>query len=187
MSEAWHNPLLPSNQSRIEAALSRAPDGRLAPEIIATLWDAGACPAALLPWLAWSLRVAAWDDVWPEPTKRAAIESSLAEHRIKGTRSAVRIALERFGFEPEISEWWEQSPAGEPYTFDVICWINDLLQSASGPVDVDLFQPLYRAIDDSKNTRSHYRLRIGVSTSAGLAIAAIVRQLPTIHATFETP
>lgn len=52
------------------------------------------CPAALLPFLAWELSVDDWNPDWAEDVKRRVLAESVAVHRRKGTRGAVRRALE---------------------------------------------------------------------------------------------
>lgn len=48
-----------------------------------------ACPAALLPWLAWALGVSAWNPDWPEAVRRRAIAGAFADARAGGTRAAI--------------------------------------------------------------------------------------------------
>ena len=93
MSESLLPPNATPFEEAVEAAICR-------PETIlnATLWDPAAAPAPLLPWLAHSLSVDVWDPAWPEGIKRQVIGSSVEVHRIKGTRRAVRLALEAAGY-----------------------------------------------------------------------------------------
>lgn len=112
MNEAPH--FLPDNApafSRDLASLSAALD-RVDPIVIETLWDAWRCPAALLPWLAWALSIDVWEDDWPEPVKRQAIADSPFYHRIKGSVRAIRAALALAERRYEITEWFDQVPAG---------------------------------------------------------------------------
>lgn len=53
--------LLPTNQTSLEAALAQVMRPSVDPKVIRTLWDADRCPAAFLPWLAWSLAVDGWE------------------------------------------------------------------------------------------------------------------------------
>jgi len=62
------------------------------------LWDPDACPAALLPWLAWALSVDEWDPDWADDRKRAVIRGAYAVHRVKGTLAAIRQALIDAGY-----------------------------------------------------------------------------------------
>lgn len=48
-----------------------------------------ACPGPLLPWLAWTLGVSAWNPDWPEAVRRRAIAGAFARARAGGTRAAL--------------------------------------------------------------------------------------------------
>jgi phage tail P2-like protein len=91
--------LLPPNASTLERAL----DGTVSrissvPVMARPMWNPQTCPAALLPWLAWALRVNEWDSGWPEATQRAVIASSAAVHRVKGTVASVINGLAAAGY-----------------------------------------------------------------------------------------
>ena len=91
--------LLPHNATGAESALEQSTAyGTRLPEPIRALWNPDTCPAALLPWLAWSLSVDEWDAGWPEDVKRAAIRASVGVHRRKGTPGAVLDALRSAGY-----------------------------------------------------------------------------------------
>jgi phage tail P2-like protein len=90
--------LLPSNQTKLEAALAAVMVPRVDPDILRTLWDADRCPADWLPWLAWALAVDGWELVESEQAKRGLIKGSLALHRKKGTPWSVREVIRRLGF-----------------------------------------------------------------------------------------
>lgn len=79
-----HEPLLPSNQTPLEAALARVMRPSVDPEILRTLWDADRCPTAWLPWLAWALAVDGWELAESEDARRALVKGSMALHRKKG-------------------------------------------------------------------------------------------------------
>lgn len=88
--------------------------------LIDTLWDPWTCPAAFLPWLAWSYSVDTWDANWPEDVKRRVIDESFGVHRRKGTRGAIRRALEAMDLDLiRIVEWFEETPNSAPYTFRI--------------------------------------------------------------------
>ncbi|UTH73342.1 phage tail protein I [Chromobacterium sp. IIBBL 290-4] len=82
--------LLPPNRTPLEAALADACELALDPSPIRGLADSARCPAALLPWLAWSRSVENLDAAATEEQQRALIASSVAVHRRKGTPAAVR-------------------------------------------------------------------------------------------------
>ncbi len=104
--------LLPQNATGPELAIEQAIAGADGiPVALRDLWRPDACPANLLPWLAWAMSVDEWEPSWPESRKRDVIARSVTIHRRKGTVGAVRDAiaaaglggatlLERFGRTP---------------------------------------------------------------------------------------
>lgn len=150
----WSNPLLPSNQTPLEAAIASATEPRVSPDVIATLWDAERCPVRLLPWLAWALSVDEWDETWDEATQRRVIAASIDIHRKKGTVAAVRAALTCLGHTGRLVEWWQTTPPGVPHTFHAEVEIGNrgLDDTAVGAID--------RQIAAVKPVRSHYILRL---------------------------
>ncbi|QCU54391.1 phage tail protein I [Burkholderia pseudomallei] len=97
--------LLPTNQTSLEAALAQVMRPSVDPNVIRTLWDADHCPAAFLPWLAWSLAVDGWELAESDDARRELIKSSLAIYRKKGTPWAIREIVRRLGFgEVDIQE-----------------------------------------------------------------------------------
>lgn len=91
--------VLPPNatpfERSMEGATSRISD---VPVLVRNVWNENTCPAPLLPWLAWALRVNEWDSNWPEATQRAVIASSARVHRVKGTVASIKDALAAAGY-----------------------------------------------------------------------------------------
>lgn len=153
--------ILPPNRTATEAALEQAirqgqPD--LTP--IAKLMNPDTCPEEHLGWLAWAFSVDVWNPDWSVAVKRETIGTSIKVHRVKGTRGAVRRALESIGFRTDISEWFEH--AGDPHTFRVDAYGDDVF-AAGFQVDLDLLELVTRLIENLKPVRSHFTLRIGQS------------------------
>jgi phage tail P2-like protein len=69
------------------------------------------------PWLGWGLSIDIWDSSWTEAQKRTAIASAIDDQRRKGTRAALRRALDRIDPLIDITEWFEDPANLEPYTF----------------------------------------------------------------------
>lgn len=146
--------ILPDEATALERALLAVELAALAevdPRVIATIWDPLQCPAVLLPWLAWSLSVDVWDDAWTEDRKRKVIAASPLVHRLKGTRGAVRRALDAFDLESVIIEWWEEEPVARRGTFRVETVYRD-----GGPA----FDPVTQsqAIDAVQAAKPHSRV-----------------------------
>ena len=109
--------LLPINATRQERSLAQT-TARIsavgAP--IKSVWNPETCSAEVLPWLAWALSVNSWNSAWTERQKRNVVAASIENHRIKGTVASVKEAAAAFGT-IVITEWWETSPQGTPFTF----------------------------------------------------------------------
>lgn len=107
--------LLPPNATPQERALSNstARVGSVAVPI-RNLWNPQTCPAALLPWLAWSMSVDDWDATWTEQQKRDVIAASVEVHRHKGTIGSMKAALRPLNYEVQVDE-----PKALPYQFRI--------------------------------------------------------------------
>jgi phage tail P2-like protein len=91
--------IIPPASTPLERALDQVAGHRLGqlPAVVADLWNAATCPAALLPYLAWSVAVDEWDGLWSEEKKRAVIAEAAEVNRTKGTIGAIRRALAALG------------------------------------------------------------------------------------------
>lgn len=161
--------LLPANATPLERALAEtrtaAPD---LSETIRTLWNPETCPLELLPWLAWALSVDEWSSDWSERQKRDTVKIAHAVHRIKGTIGAVTRGLGALGFPARVQEWFNQTPAGAPYTFRL------LLDVDQTPLTRSSQQKALEVVTSTKNLRSHLEAAlITVSTRATLHSAAV--------------
>lgn len=124
-------------------------------------------PAQILPWMAWAQSVDNWGIDWSEEQKRAVIKAAYSVHRQKGTVYALRTALAALGYDLIVQEWYQQIPAGDPYTFDVILTI------AGNEIDSETFTKLLAVIEANKNLRSHLsKVKLIVSSDATLYCAA---------------
>ena len=126
---AWHV-RLPASARPGQVALAHVDAARLtavAPETIARLWDPAACPANVLPYLAWALSVDVWDDRWPEEVKRDVVAAAPAVHRLKGTRTAVDRAMAALRITTSITEWWQADPIGRRGTFEITAFVRGKL------------------------------------------------------------
>ncbi|WP_066530485.1 phage tail protein I [Erythrobacter sp. CCH5-A1] len=111
--------LLPPNATAFERALDAVEADRLGalPVPIGDVWSPERCPAQLLPWLAWGVSIDIWDTAWPEQVKRDAIAGAIEDQRRKGTKLAVRRALDRIDPLIGVTEWFEDPANLEPFTF----------------------------------------------------------------------
>lgn len=161
--------LLPPNATPLERAVATAciPATDL-PVPLRDLWDPAACPAPLLPWLAWAWSVEYWDTSrMDEAAQRAAIAGSLDVKRHKGTAGAMRRAVEALGVEARVQEWFAQAPLGDPYTYRLHV---DVTQSG---VSLPQLQELVRVAQRTANLRSHLTdVTVTVTSEAAITWAA---------------
>lgn len=142
--------MLPYNATAQESALAET-TARISdvPVIVREVWNPDTCPVDVLPWLAWAFSVDDWDTNWTTDQKRRTIKESIVSQRIKGTPGAVKRQLAALGYDVQIVEWFKQSPAGEPYTFEVYVTSNQY------PLTQADFQKILQVIYTNKNLRSH--------------------------------
>lgn len=115
-------------------------------DIIRRVKDPWTCPAELLDWLAFAKSVDIFELDWPEARKRAVIAASAEVHRIKGTRKAVRLALEALGVPATITEWWQVDPPDRRGTFRVTLDVS----SQGNAVDLALLRNARRQVSAAK-------------------------------------
>ncbi|MCY1698664.1 phage tail protein I [Lelliottia sp. SL45] len=144
--------ILPPNASSPERALELTHAGRITgvPVPVRDAKNPDACPADLLPWLAWEYGVDTWNTDWTEQEKRSAIKRAAYIHRHRGTPAAVEMSLSDSPFSTHITEWFEQTPRGEPYTFGL-----EVIQDGRPITQMD-HQDLKNAVLRAKNLRSWF-------------------------------
>lgn len=169
--------LLPPNATPLERALEAA-TARIGdvPVPLADLWNPHTCPLAFLPWLAWALSVDSWDPDWPEETKRAAVASSIDEHRHKGTRFAVEAVVERYDALIEIVEWHEAGGTGVPHTFEAtLPMVIDGAAPGGKRSTAAFAEQIIRDIDRAKPLREHFKLLQRVDAAGMIGVQGVVR------------
>ncbi len=142
--------LLPPNATALERALSLAMSmSDRVPVPVRDVWNADTCPPSHLPWLAWAYSVDQWNDSWSPEQKRDVIKRSISVHRRKGTIGAVQDALRAIGIGIRVQEWFNQTPEGDPYTYQL------LLTTDQVGISQGALQEILQAVEDTKNLRSH--------------------------------
>ena len=173
--------ILPPNATPTERAIEKTEEHIDGLDVqIDTLWDPWRCPAKFLPWLAWAYSVDTWDPDWAEDIKRRVIDQSFAVHQRKGTRGAIRRALEAMDLDLiRIVQWHEENPRQTPYTFRV-----EVGTISRGLSEKERRQIL-TTIEATKNVRSHMNdLRIylqQMSKAPILAAALTTGEITTIY------
>lgn len=132
--------------------------------------------------LAWQYDSKVWRQEWPLSLKQSVIKTVIQEKSKKGTRTAVENALKSLGSSFEITEWFETTPMGEPFTFDVLVTLGDI----EGQLPADVQQSLIDRINDTKSTRSHYTFSLAESVNAGLNLTSAARPAIYTRLNFKT-
>lgn len=134
------------------------------------LWNADNCPVELLPWLAWTLSLDAWQPYWTEQVKRQRIKEAINIQRHKGTTKSVKDVVAAFGGALTLLEWWQQTPPATPHTFEVVLAIG-----GGQPATAAYQQDVIDEISRTKPVRSHFTLTAGLSASGGLGLQGVAR------------
>lgn len=135
------------------------------------LWNPETCPAAFLPWLAWSWSVDSWNPDWSEATKRAVIAASPRVHRLKGTVAAVRAAAQAVaGSAPvRIVEWFRPGGSNLPFRSAL-----DVDVSTGAPAGLP--HDLIAAVQGAKPLRSHLAVRLSARAPAFTLATTLIRR-----------
>ncbi|MCC5811325.1 MAG: phage tail protein I [Ectothiorhodospiraceae bacterium] len=140
--------LLPPNASRLQRDLEAATarQGTVPVEQLSRVWNPDTCPARLLPWLAWSVRVDRWNSSWSTSRKRQVIKAALRNNRHRGTVGALRRALAALGMDITIREWFDYD--GEPYHFRLDIDLTDT------ELDQEIQNRIHDIVRQHSNARS---------------------------------
>ncbi|HIA5986355.1 TPA: phage tail protein I, partial [Escherichia coli] len=123
--------------------------------------------SVVLDHLAWQWNADTWRDSWPVSLKRSVFKSIIRTKRIKGTRAAVEDVVNSLGGEVNITEWFETSPPGEPYTASIVASIN----SFDGAVpSKEMLEDTLRSIKSAKSARTLFTFSQATNVSGGVGI-----------------
>lgn len=152
--------LLPPNATTLERSLAGVAETiNEIPLDISSLWNPVTCPIELLPWLAWALSTDNWSASWSDEQKRAAVANAIEDQRHKGTRHTVQSVLTNFDALLTLVEWFEQTPAADPYTFEVHLPLIDADGVAGGVrVTAAFAREIISAVTIAKPVRAHFDL-----------------------------
>ncbi len=172
-------PYDPRDATPLEVALSGS-DARMlsAPtHVIRAVWSSDDCPAHLLPYLAAAWSVDHWNPAWPEDVKREVIRRAPEIHRLKGTRRALRRALDALGLRCSITEWWERTPTAQPYTFHVRALAVERLFGGGPLITEQLQRDALETIKAVKPVSRWFSFEIGVGAVSHIKVATQARAL----------
>lgn len=141
--------LLPPNSTLLERNLTEVGKQAFDLASIRVIKDIDHVPPQFLPFIAYQKSVDYWDDNWQDSLKRQVIKSSKQQHKIKGTAAAIRRALEPFGYEVKLIEWFKAQPNLAPGTF------NLELDLIGKPLSQEVFNEVNRLVADAKSAARH--------------------------------
>ena len=141
--------LLPPNSTTLERNLTEIGQDAFDLSSIRIIKDIDLVPQQFLPFIAYQKSVDYWDDSWQDALKRKVIQSSKEQHKIKGTAAAIRRALEPFGYEVKLIEWFKASPELTPGTFNIE------LNLIGRPLSQEVFNEVNRLVADAKSAARH--------------------------------
>lgn len=161
--------LLPPSSTPLERALAdTVAKVSTLPTPARDLWNPDTCPVELLPWLAWAFSLDDWDVTWTEAQQRAAVKACYSVHRYKGTIGSVKDALQALGLGVQVQEWFNQIPAGDPYTYKLLLEVNQY------GVSLAQLETIQAVVENAKNLRSHMTtLDMTVSSNSTVYIGAV--------------
>ena len=161
------NSLLPPNASKLERKIAQV--GRSAFDLptIRVIRDIDAIPSQFLPFIAWQRSVDYWDENWQDSLKRKVIQDSKQQHKLKGTAAAIKRALEPFGYEVKLIEWFQVEPNLTPGTF------NLELDLVGKSLNQEVYYEVNRLISDAKAASRHLT-NLTITTNQILTICNIL-------------
>lgn len=167
-------PLFPPNATPLERGLDKATArvDRLDVAPYRAARHPATCPPALLPWLANDVSIDSWSPAWSDAAKRAAITLAIPLQRMKGTVAAVKMALQPFGGQAAIREWWQTTPPGPVHTFTVVLTLPG---SGGGAPSAALIEAAVEQIHRAKPARSHFTFALASQAVGGFGPIGRVR------------
>lgn len=141
--------LLAPNSTLLERNLAEVSKDAFELPSIRVVKNIDEVPSEFLPFLAYQKSVDYWDDSWQDQLKREMIKSSRNQHKIKGTTAAIKQALEPFGYEVNLIEWWQAQPNLTPGTF------NLELNVIGKSLNQEVYNEINRLVSESKAASRH--------------------------------
>lgn len=166
--------LLPPNSTTLERNLTEIGQDAFDLSSIRIIKDIDLVPQQFLPFIAYQKSVDYWDEKWQDSLKRKVIQDSKIQHKLKGTVEAIRRALEPFGYEVKIIEWFQIEPNLVPGTFHLEL---DLIGKS---LTEEVYNEVNRLVLDAKSASRHMT-NLTITTNPILTIRNIF-----VHQTANT-
>lgn len=141
--------LMPPNSTVLEKNLAEVGQDAFDLASIKVIRDIPTVPAQFLSFIAYQNSVDYWDENWQDSLKRKVIQDSKSQHKLKGTVEAIRRALEPFGYEVKIIEWFQIEPNLVPGTFHLEL---DLIGKS---LTEEVYNEVNRLVSDAKAASRH--------------------------------
>lgn len=161
------NSLLPPNASKLERKIAQVGKSAFDLPTIRVIRDIDAIPSQFLPFIAWQRSVDYWDENWQDSLKRKVIQDSKQQHKLKGTAAAIKRALEPFGYEVKLIEWFQIEPNLTPGTF------NLELDLVGKSLNQEVYYEVNRLVSDAKAASRHLT-NLTITTNPILTIRNIL-------------
>lgn len=161
------NSLLPPNASKLERKIAQVGKSAFDLPTIRVIRDIDAIPSQFLPFIAWQRSVDYWDENWQDSLKRKVIQDSKQQHKLKGTAAAIKRALEPFGYEVKLIEWFQVEPNLTPGTF------NLELDLVGKSLNQEVYYEVNRLVSDAKAASRHLT-NLTITTNPILTIRNIL-------------
>ena len=136
--------LLPPNHTALEKNIASAGEDAFDIASIKVIKNIDEVPMQFLSFLAYQKSVDYWDESWQDDLKRQVIKDAKEQHKIKGTTAAIKRALEPFGYEVKLIEWFQVNPNLTPGTFDLE------LDLIGNELSQEVFWEVNRLVKDAK-------------------------------------
>jgi len=142
------------------------------PEWPRKVQHANTCPSSMLGHLAWSRGLDYWSTSWTETEKRELIRTTPLRLRLRGTRAAIESAVEAFGGELFITEWWQL----DPHATRMTAYVQGSVGGSIGlELERDIQTALLAVIEREGRKSVSWYLTIGVAGITGIAVDARCR------------
>lgn len=149
-------------------------------------------PASVLPALAEEtglLGDAGWDYAGfgpsPEAKKRQLLKQAVPLQAKRGTRGAVEQALTALNVSSNITEWWQDKPKSQPYTFRIDLLLSEMSENGQPVMSKERFNVLIKTVEYWKNVRSVFTVRMGVQCANQLRAANATQTLQVMRQAVE--
>lgn len=169
MTDKKSGSVLPDNSSPFERGLERGFNTLLYDlnNPFPGLLNPQDSPIHMLSYLAQDRGVMEWDATAPESEHRQTVTNALRTHQLAGTKRGIELALDSLEYDAEIKPWYQMTPRGDPYTFNVIAWKRD-----NAPVNQDVVSRMLDNINAAKAERDVFELSLALGLETSFSICA---------------